>query len=102
VIFLHRAGLGFLNVRYGVISGHVAMSVFGDIVSVIFGHPASAATAGSAATTASSAPSGSTAAKPATQAGVDVAAVLDSLAKQRKQKLNWRTSIVDLMKLLTG
>jgi hypothetical protein len=78
------------------------MSVFGDIVSAIFGHRASAATAGSAATTASSAPSGSTAAKPATQAGVDVAAVLDSLAKQRKQKLNWRTSIVDLMKLLTG
>jgi len=31
---------------------------------------------------------------------VDVAAVLDSLAKQKKQRLNWRTSIVDLMKLL--
>jgi hypothetical protein len=26
--------------------------------------------------------------------------VLDGLAKQKKQKLNWRTSIVDLMKLL--
>jgi hypothetical protein len=26
--------------------------------------------------------------------------VLDGLAKQNKQKLNWRTSIVDLMKLL--
>jgi uncharacterized protein DUF3597 len=76
------------------------MSVFGDIMSAIFGHSASAATSGSAATTAPSAPSGSTAAKPATQAGVDVAAVLDSLAKQKKQKLNWRTSIVDLMKLL--
>ena len=31
---------------------------------------------------------------------VDVAAVLDGLAKQKKQKLKWRTSIVDLMKLL--
>jgi hypothetical protein len=31
---------------------------------------------------------------------VDVAAVLDALAKKNKQKLNWRTSIVDLMKLL--
>jgi hypothetical protein len=31
---------------------------------------------------------------------VDVAAVLDKLASQRKQKLNWRKSIVDLMKLL--
>jgi len=33
-------------------------------------------------------------------APVDVAAVLDGLAKQNKQKLHWRTSIVDLMKLL--
>jgi len=39
-------------------------------------------------------------AKPATQTTVDVAAVLDGLAKQKKQKLKWRTSIVDLMKLL--
>ena len=31
---------------------------------------------------------------------MDVAAVLDGLAKQKKHKLNWRTSIVDLMKLL--
>jgi hypothetical protein len=33
-------------------------------------------------------------------APVDVAAVLDGLAKKNKQKLHWRTSIVDLMKLL--
>jgi hypothetical protein len=31
---------------------------------------------------------------------VDIAAVLDKLAADTKQKLNWRTSIVDLMKLL--
>jgi uncharacterized protein DUF3597 len=31
---------------------------------------------------------------------VDVAAVLDKLAKEAGQKLDWRTSIVDLMKLL--
>jgi hypothetical protein len=31
---------------------------------------------------------------------VDIAAVLDKLAVDTKQKLNWRTSIVDLMKLL--
>ena len=37
---------------------------------------------------------------PAAKPSVDVAAVLDGLAKQNKQKLNWRTSIVDLMKLL--
>src|SRR5262249_6405783 len=38
--------------------------------------------------------------KSVTQATVDVAAVLDGLAKQKKQKLRRRTSIVDLMKLL--
>lgn len=31
---------------------------------------------------------------------VDVEAVLDGLAKKNAQKLNWKTSIVDLMKLL--
>jgi uncharacterized membrane protein len=76
------------------------MSVFGDIMSAIFGHSGSAATPGSTTTTPSSAPSRTTAARPASQTGVDVAAVLDNLAKQKKQKLKWRTSIVDLMKLL--
>jgi hypothetical protein len=85
------------------------MSIFGDIMSAIFGHSASAAPAGSgpqveppptgAAPQVQPAPTSATA-KPATQATVDVAAVLDGLAKQKKQKLKWRTSIVDLMKLL--
>jgi hypothetical protein len=34
------------------------------------------------------------------QSSVDVAAILNDLAAQRKQKLDWRKSIVDLMKLL--
>ena len=95
------------------------MSIFGDIMSAIFGSSAKAE--------APVAPAGTTAAKPAapapqaspapsgtvTRTGpapigpkvewsepVDVAAVLDALAKKNKQKLNWRTSIVDLMKLL--
>jgi Domain of unknown function (DUF3597) len=85
------------------------MSIFGDIMSAIFGRSASAAPAGSApqvqppptglAPQVQPAPI-SAAAKPATQTTVDVAAVLDGLAKQKKQKLKWRTSIVDLMKLL--
>ena len=85
------------------------MSIFGDIMSAIFGHSASAAPAGSGpqveppptgpAPQVQPAPTSATA-KPATQATVDVAAVLDGLAKQKKQKLKWRTSIVDLMKLL--
>ena len=37
---------------------------------------------------------------PSSQVTVDVAGVLDALAKQKKQRLNWRKLIVDLMKLL--
>jgi Domain of unknown function (DUF3597) len=86
-----------------------AMSIFGDIMSAIFGRSASAAPSGSMAPSGLGAgasapqqpmPSVTITAKPASQAQVDVAAVLDGLAKQKKQKLNWRTSIVDLMKLL--
>jgi len=88
------------------------MSIFGNIMSAIFGRAASAAPSTSAGPSTSAAPSasaapqaqaarsGTAAAKPAPQAKIDVAAVLDGLAKQKKQKLNWRTSIVDLMKLL--
>ena len=82
------------------------MSIFGDIMSAIFGHSASAAPVGSApqgqppsAPQVQPVPTSATA-KPAVQTTTDVAAVLDGLAKQKKQKLKWRTSIVDLMKLL--
>jgi uncharacterized protein with von Willebrand factor type A (vWA) domain len=37
---------------------------------------------------------------PAAQSQVDVEAVLEKLAAEKGQKLNWRSSIVDLMKLL--
>lgn len=37
---------------------------------------------------------------PASAGAVDVAAVLEQRAAQNPQKLNWRTSIVDLLKLL--
>jgi hypothetical protein len=77
------------------------MSILGKIISTIFGH-ASAAPAGTpAAPAAPSAPSSapaSPAAKPATP--VDVADVLTKLAAKSKEKLDWRHSIVDLMKLL--
>jgi hypothetical protein len=87
------------------------MSIFGNIMSAIFGTSAAAESSTSAAPTSGAATPSSTAsqpqavpsggaAKPAAPATVDVAAVLDGLAKQKKQKLNWRTSIVDLMKLL--
>jgi hypothetical protein len=70
----------------------VTMSIFGKIVSMIFG----------ASTSASAAPAAAAPAVPATAplSQVDVEAVLTELAKTKKEKLDWRRSIVDLMKLL--
>jgi len=39
-------------------------------------------------------------AAPASQPHVDVAAILTGLASKHKERLDWRRSIVDLMKLL--
>ena len=80
------------------------MGIFGNIMSAIFG---SASAAGAApSTTSKSAPAapGSASAPAAPGAApmsqVDVAAVLTKLAAEKKEKLDWRKSIVDLMKLL--
>ena len=69
------------------------MSILGSIVSAIFHHAGASPAPGAAGGggTASATPAGS---------GVDVAAVLAKLAAQNKEKLDWRHSIVDLMKLL--
>jgi hypothetical protein len=78
------------------------MSVLGNIISAIFKH-AGAAPATQPATPAAPASPGSPAAQaPAPQpaAPVDVEAILTKLASQNKEKLDWRQSIVDLMKLL--
>ena len=77
------------------------MSVFGKIMSSIFGK-ANAAGAAPAAPASGAKPSSSTpAAAPAGSiTEVDVAGVLTKLAGEKKEKLDWRTSIVDLMKLL--
>ena len=81
------------------------MSIFGKIMGAIFGSHASATPAGSGAAPAGSAaaPSGTgSAAAPAAPMGsVDVAAIVDKAAAAKKgEKLEWRTSIVDLMKAL--
>jgi predicted aconitase len=92
------------------------MSILGKIFGRIFPQAKAAqpptAPAGQAApantgatTTTAQAPVGVQAPQP-TQAGaatmdrVDVEQILDEKAAQKGQKLNWRTSIVDLMKLL--
>jgi hypothetical protein len=88
------------------------MSIFGNIMSAIFHHanaaPAPAAPAPSTPSPSTSSGSATAARQsaptaPAPAAGsapVDVAAVLTKLAAQNKEKLDWRHSIVDLMKLL--
>ena len=87
------------------------MSILGSIVSGILGRagspvpgtpaggsrPAAAPTATAAAQTS---PSIMPSAQPPGAASVDVAAVLERLARQSKEKLDWQKSIVDLMKLL--
>jgi hypothetical protein len=78
------------------------MSILSDIVSRIFRHAASPVSAAPAGTPSpQSKPASPQVAPPATPGSpVDVAAVLDKLAAESKEKLDWRKSIVDLMKLL--
>jgi hypothetical protein len=88
------------------------MSIFGTIMSAIFKHagaaaapaiqPSAPAAPGStpAASPAPSASSASASASPAPGAPVDVEAILTKLAAQSKEQLDWKHSIVDLMKLL--
>src|SRR3954447_18090934 len=77
------------------------MSIFGKIMGAIFGAKAEAAPApGGAAAGAAPAGSSSSAAPAAPAATVDVAPILDGAVKAKGEKLEWRTSIVDLMKAL--
>ena len=71
------------------------MSIFGSIVSKIFGSSEAAAATPAAQSASSTATSGAASSQP-----VDVEAILTDLEAQNSQQLNWRTSIVDLMKLL--
>jgi hypothetical protein len=79
-----------------------AMSIFGKIMGAIFGSHASATPAGSGAAPAGSAAApSSTGSAAAPMGSVDVAAIVDKAAAAKKgEKLEWRTSIVDLMKAL--
>ncbi len=74
------------------------MSIFGKIMSAIFGTTASAAPASGGAGAGPAAGSSSAAAAPAKT--VDVAPILDKAVAAKGEKLAWRTSIVDLMKAL--
>ena len=81
------------------------MGLFNNLMSKIFGHASSTAapttqtpsTAGAPQQAqAPSAPAATVAAPPV----VDVTAILNDLAKKNPEKLDWKRSIVDLMKLV--
>ena len=90
------------------------MSILGRIVSSIFGHASAAPAPGTAAAPGAPAapgkpasPASAPSASPASTAKpgmpgtpVDVTSILDKLAASNKEKLDWRRSIVDLMKLI--
>jgi hypothetical protein len=97
------------------------MSVFGSIVSAIFNSkhaagvtpaatPSSSAPSSTGTTASSSSPSSTSAATPSATPGAaaaatpisraDVEAILQKLAAEVREDLDWRKSIVDLMKLL--
>ena len=73
------------------------MSIFGKIMGAIFGTKADAAPAGGGASAGAGSSGGAAAPAAAT---VDVAPILDQAVKAKGEKLEWRTSIVDLMKAL--
>ncbi|WP_020174402.1 DUF3597 domain-containing protein [Methyloferula stellata] len=90
------------------------MSMFGNIMSKIFGHhqeiaaatppvvtpeTSSSAATGTAAPEVAATPINAASAT-AQIAGVDVEAVLTNLAAHHHEKLDWQKSIVDLLKLL--
>jgi len=72
------------------------MGLFNDLMSKIFGTASSGAPSQPSSASASA---GSGGASPAAQT-VDVAAVLEGLAAKNPEKLDWKHSIVDLMKLV--
>ncbi|HKU13260.1 MAG TPA: DUF3597 domain-containing protein [Steroidobacteraceae bacterium] len=89
------------------------MSIFSAIKDAIFGSKAAARPNTPAAPPAAQRPASTTAGAPASRQPapsspsqapasqpVDIEAVLEKMSADQGQKLNWRTSIVDLMKLV--
>src|SRR4051812_22989226 len=88
-----------------------SMSVFGALKDKIFGHHAAATAAPAPTSAPAAAPSASAPAASASSnvsvseaatapvSAVDVEAVLTTMAQDNSQKLDWRHSIVDLLKL---
>ena len=76
------------------------MSIFGSIMSKIFGHGSAQAANASPTLAPSGSPTPTATPTSAPAQTVDVAAIVDKAAAAKGEKLAWRTSIVDLMKAL--
>lgn len=79
------------------------MSIFGKIMGAIFGTKAEAAAPGATPAAGSSHPGAGSATQSSTAAtaqSIDVGPILDKAVAAKREKLEWRTSIVDLMKAL--
>jgi hypothetical protein len=82
------------------------MGLFNNLMSKIFSHASSASAAPPGTQTQSAPAAAQQSQAPAAPAAavappvVDVTAILNDLAKKNPEKLDWRRSIVDLMKLV--
>jgi hypothetical protein len=76
------------------------MSIFGSIMSKIFGHGSAQAANASPTLAPSGSPTPTATPTSAPAQTVDVAAIVDKAAAAKGEKLAWLTSIVDLMKAL--
>jgi len=78
------------------------MGILSNILGKLFpsSHAANAPASGTPPPTAAGAGPTPPAAAPVAMSEVDVEGMLDGLAAKSSEKLNWKTSIVDLMKLL--
>jgi 3-oxoacyl-ACP reductase-like protein len=80
------------------------MGLFSNLLSKVFGQQTAAATtpppAAKGAPAAAGAPTVASTGSTVPAATVDVTKILDDLAAKNSEKLDWRKSIVDLMKLV--
>jgi Domain of unknown function (DUF3597) len=75
------------------------MSIFGKIMGAIFGGNAEATSSATATAGTSTSAANASSSSPSAKA-VDIAPILDKAVAEQQEKLQWRTSIVDLMKAL--
>ena len=76
------------------------MSIFGSIMSAIFGKANAQGAGGTASSSPSASPPMAPSSTPPGGQPVDIEAVVGGMAAKKKEKLEWRRSIVDLMKVL--